>query len=135
MGRTTKALADALAAELGVPTRTARRFVQRLFELVEEDLVESSHVELRGLGTFSLSTRRAHTVKHPQTRRTVRIPARRFVRFRSSAALRRRLNPSAGRRKGEVLGDDRPGEADGAPERMAEGEEQEAARRDSGFLP
>lgn len=98
MGRTTKALADDLAAELALPTRTARLFVKRLLELVEADLVETGHVELRGLGTFSLSERGARRILHPRTRRPVRIPARRFVRFRSSVALRRRLNPTRTRR-------------------------------------
>lgn len=120
MGRTTKVLADDLAAELKLPTRTARQFVKRLLEMVEDDLVTTGHVELRGLGTFALSMRPARKVKHPKTHKLVRIRVGRFVRFRSSVTLRRRLNPAGKRRRELPEESDLPPDAVGDEELGAE---------------
>src|SRR5207302_1288393 len=95
MGRTQKVMADALAQEYHLPTRTARRLVERFVHMLGEDLVETGRVELRGFGVFALEDRPAHTVKHPKTGKPVRVAEKHEVRFRASVAIRRKLNPAA----------------------------------------
>lgn len=99
MGRTQQQLADSLADELGLTKRTARTFVQRLVELVADDLVNTERIELRGLGIFAVHTIPERQIVHPGTGQPITIPARSAVRYRSSASLRRRLNPPEPKRK------------------------------------
>lgn len=93
MGRTQKELADTLAADMHLPTRTVRRLLANFMQMLREDLVETGRVEIRGFGVFGLQTRPAHTVRHPKTKKRIKIGEKKEVRFRSSVAIRRRLNP------------------------------------------
>ena len=95
MGRTEKQLADAVSAEVHISVRAGRDFLRRLLELVADDLVDTGRLELRGLGTFAVSDRKARRGKHPKTGKPIRIKASRFVRYRTSVRIRRRLNPKS----------------------------------------
>lgn len=94
MGRTQTELADTISQELKISLRTGRKFIKRLLELVADDLVETERVELRGLGIFAVHTRPERHTVHPGTGQPITVPARKAVRYRSSVALRRRLNAS-----------------------------------------
>lgn len=93
MALTQQDLADALAAEFRLTKRASRRYLQRLLELVEDGLVEEGRLELRGLGIFAVHVRPRRQTTHPGTGQPITIPEKRAVRYRSSVALRRRLNP------------------------------------------
>lgn len=93
MGRTQKELADAISADVHISERAGREFTQKLLEAIVDDLVTTGRVELRGLGSFAISTRKARKGLHPKTGKPIKIPKSRFVRFRSSVDVRHRLNP------------------------------------------
>lgn len=93
MGRTQRQLADQISRDVGIPTRTGQRFLQQLLDLVANDLVETKRVELRGLGIFAIHHRPKKKTIHPKTGKPITIPACDTVEYRSSIALRRRLNP------------------------------------------
>lgn len=93
MGRTQKVLADTISHELELPIRTGRRFLQRVLDLVADDLVYTGRSELRGLGTFAVHTRPGRLIHHPGTGQTIQVPPKKTVRFRTSKAVSRRLNP------------------------------------------
>jgi nucleoid DNA-binding protein len=92
MGRTEKELADAISEQVNISERAGREFTQKLLEAIADDLVTTGRVELRGLGIIALSTRKARTIRHPKTGKIMKIPQTRFVRFRASIDIRRRLN-------------------------------------------
>jgi nucleoid DNA-binding protein len=92
MGRTEKQLADTLSKELKLTIATGRTFVQRLLELVREDLVQTGRSELRGLGTFAVQVRPARDSYHPKTGKPVHIPACKAVRYRTSKEIKNLLN-------------------------------------------
>lgn len=92
MGRTQRQLADQISRDIGIPTRTGQRFLQQLLDLVANDLVETKRVELRGLGIFAVHHRPKKKTVHPKTGKPITIPACDTVEYRSSVALRRRLN-------------------------------------------
>ncbi|MBV6418464.1 MAG: Integration host factor subunit beta [Steroidobacteraceae bacterium] len=98
-GYTQQDLADALATEFHLSGRTSRLYVQRLLDLVADGLVEKGRLELRGLGIFAVHVRPSRQTTHPGTGKPITIPEKRAVRYRSSAALRRRLNPPGTRRR------------------------------------
>lgn len=92
MGRTQKQLADQISKEMKLTIREGRHFVQRLLELVQEDLVETGRSELRGLGTFAVYTRPPRETTHPVTGEPVQIRERRSVRYRTSKELKELVN-------------------------------------------
>jgi len=93
MARTEKELAAAISQDIHISERAGREFIQKLLAAIVDDLVSTGRVELRGLGTFALSERKARTARHPGTGKVIRIPKTRFVRFRASVDVRKRLNP------------------------------------------
>jgi len=93
MGRQINVISDQLAKELELPQRTARRLIQRLLEEIQDDIVNTGGIEFRGLGTFSVIEKPGHNTEHPGTGEPIHIPAKKLVEYRSSKALRERLNP------------------------------------------
>lgn len=94
MGRTQRVIADTVAQELNIPLRLGRRFLQRVIDIIADDIVYTGKVEIRGLGVFAITKRPAHKTKIPGTDNPVTIPEKKIAEFRASAAIRRRLNPS-----------------------------------------
>ena len=73
MGRTQKTIADTLARELKLPAKTARHFVQRVFDLIIEDIQYTGATQLRGLGTFKTYVRKGHKITLPKTGQTIYV--------------------------------------------------------------
>jgi nucleoid DNA-binding protein len=95
MGRTQKVLADTVSRELDLPERTGRLFLRRILDLVADDLVYTGRVELRGLGILVVTNAPARKAVHPSTGKPITIPKKKVLKFRSSLAIRKRLNPSS----------------------------------------
>lgn len=93
MGRTKKVLADTISEELDLPLAIGRQFIQRVLDLISDDIVYTGRVELREFGTFITAWMPAHTTTHPATGKPVTIPKRKLVRFRASEQLKGRINP------------------------------------------
>jgi len=93
MGRTKKVIADTISKELDLPLATGRQFLQRVLDLVSDDIVYTGRVELRDFGVFTTAVIPVHTTIHPSTGKPVKIPKRKLARFRASARLKKRLNP------------------------------------------
>lgn len=92
MGRTQRVIADTIAKELNVPLRLGRRFLQRVIDIIVDDIVYTGRAEVRGLGVFAITKRPEHDTKIPGTNDSVTIPEKKIVEFRTSAAVRRRIN-------------------------------------------
>ena len=93
MGRTQKTIADTISKELDLPQKVGRLFLQKVIDLIGGDIVYTSHIEIRGLGTFSVTVRPPQNIVHPTTGQSISVPQKKILRFRASINLRRRLNP------------------------------------------
>lgn len=93
MGRTKKVIADTISKELDLPLTTGRQFLQRVLDLISDDIVYTGRIELRDFGVFTTAVIPAHTTIHPATGKPVKIPKKKIVRIRASAKLKKRLNP------------------------------------------
>lgn len=93
MGRTKKVIADTISKELDLPLVTGRKFLQRVLDLISDDIVYTGRIELREFGVFTTATVPAHTTTHPVTGAPVQVRERKRARFRESAKLKSRLNP------------------------------------------
>lgn len=93
MGHTQNAIADIISQKHRIPVRTTRLVLQEFLDIAAEDIIFTGNLRLRGLGTFAVTTRPPVTVSHPQTGKPTYIPQKKVVQFRTSLAIKRRLNP------------------------------------------
>lgn len=96
--RTKRIIADTISRELGLELRDGRAFLERVLEIIADDMVYVGRVELRGLGTFQATERKSRVTRHPRTGEPITIPARWVVTFRGGKKLRARLDqkPTSG---------------------------------------
>lgn len=71
----------------------ARMVVDIFFDEITEALVRRDRVEVRGFGSFSTVLHNARTGRNPRTGIPVDVEEKRFVRFKASKQLLKRLNP------------------------------------------
>ena len=94
MGHTQKTIADKISKELGLPQRTGQKFLQRVIDIIADDIVFTGRSEIRGLGTFNVTEKPPVQTTHPETGNPITISQKKILHFRTSSQIRRRLNPS-----------------------------------------
>ena len=62
--------------------------VNTVFEALTNALVAGRRIEIRGLGSFSISQRQARIRRNPRNGDSVAVPARRVIHFKPGKALR-----------------------------------------------
>jgi integration host factor subunit beta len=93
MSTTTKRdLVDRIAANSGCSRSEVRAIVQRVFELISEDLAAGKRIEFRQFGVFEVRERRARTAKNPRTNVRVEVPSRLTIRFKPGQDLKAVVN-------------------------------------------
>jgi DNA-binding protein HU-beta len=85
-------LIDKLAKDAGITKTAAATAIDSLVEGVTSALKKNQRVTLVGFGTFSVSKRRARAGRNPQTGETIRIKAKKSVRFKPGKQLEAVLN-------------------------------------------
>ena len=86
------ALIEKMAADAGITKTAAATAVDSLIEGVTGALKKNQRVTLVGFGTFGVSKRKARTGRNPQTGETIKIKAKRAVRFKPGKQLESALN-------------------------------------------
>jgi DNA-binding protein HU-beta len=86
------ALIEKMAADAGITKTSAATAVDSLIEGVTGALKKNQRVTLVGFGTFGVSKRKARTGRNPQTGETIKIKAKRAVRFKPGKQLESALN-------------------------------------------
>jgi DNA-binding protein HU-beta len=82
-------------AQAGKITKTQADGIFSAFvEMVAASLKKSERVALPGLGVFSVVQKKARTGRNPGTGATIKIPARKAVKFSVSSVLKQGLNKS-----------------------------------------
>lgn len=72
----------------GTSLAAAERAADSVLKAVKKGLKKDGKVHLVGFGTFSVAHRSARNGYNPHTRRPMKIPAIRLVRFKASSSLR-----------------------------------------------
>jgi DNA-binding protein HU-beta len=80
-------LINQIAKDTKVSKVTAAQMVDSLVDNVSKSLKKGDKVTLVGFGTFATSKRKARTGRNPQTGATIKIAARRVVRFKAGKEL------------------------------------------------
>ena len=95
---TRRDLARALKEEYGGTITENDQWIQAFVEIVSREISEKGRVEIRGFGSFNLTTIKAHTtvnpgkpVKEGEEREVLEIPQTYAVDFRTSRIFKDRL--------------------------------------------
>lgn len=83
-------LVEALMKEAGteMSKKDAKEFLGALTNVVEKTLKKGGDVPLSGLGKFKVQNRKARMGRNPQTGESIKIPAKKVVKFTVAKALK-----------------------------------------------
>ena len=82
-----KEFVDAYAKATGETKKRAEELINQFLETVEEALVNEETVQFVGWGTFEVKERAARTGINPQTKKEIKIPAKKVVKFKVGKKL------------------------------------------------
>lgn len=99
MAMTKDLLAEQLAERAEITMTAAKDEVKWFFDAISEHLSDGNDVAIHGFGSFKLAQRPARTARNPKTGATVKVAARRAVRFTPSSTLKTAVNETRRGRK------------------------------------
>jgi nucleoid DNA-binding protein len=79
---------DKLAEKGNITKKQASEAINLIFDAVAEGLVAGDEISIPGFGKFSVVTRKARTGLNPQTKKKIKIPARKAAKFSAAKALK-----------------------------------------------
>lgn len=79
-------IADHLAGKAGVTKKTATEMLDNLATLAHKEAKNS--FTMPGVGKLVLAHRKARTARNPQTGETIKVPAKKVVKFRVAKAAK-----------------------------------------------
>lgn len=85
-------LIDKIAADADITKTAAATAVDSLIEGITGALKKNQRVTLVGFGTWAVSKRKARTGRNPQTGESIKIKAKKSVRFKAGKSLESALN-------------------------------------------
>lgn len=85
-------LIDKIATDAGITKSAAAAAVDSLIDGVTGTLKKGQRVTLVGFGTWNVTKRKARTGRNPQTGETIKIKAKKSVRFKPGKTLEGILN-------------------------------------------
>lgn len=80
-------LVKEVAGRAKVPVKTAKAVVDATLQVIKGALQKGDRVQLVGFGSFFVRQTKARTVRNPQTKKPMQVPAKKVIRFKASAAL------------------------------------------------
>jgi len=86
-------LVSKIAAETGLKKVDAEKALEAVTAAIQGALQDGKKVTLVGFGTFSVANRQARMGRDPQTKKPIRIPASKAVRFKPGKAMKDAVNP------------------------------------------
>ena len=77
-----------IAKDTKMSKASASTALEATLQTISEALKKGSSVTLVGFGTFTTADRKARKGRDPQTKKEIRIPAKRVPKFRAGKALK-----------------------------------------------
>ncbi|VAV94177.1 Integration host factor alpha subunit [hydrothermal vent metagenome] len=85
-------LADSLIREVGLSRQDSSELVDRVFELISDELANGKSVKLSSFGAFHVRDKNQRIGRNPKTGEEVSIEPRRVIVFKSSQILKDRVD-------------------------------------------
>lgn len=89
---TKKELFNKIKSKSNLTNKECNLFYDAMVECIIEGLNEGDTISLQGLGKFSVKTRKARTIKNPQTSKTVKIPTKHVPIFKAGKNFKECIN-------------------------------------------
>jgi integration host factor subunit alpha len=86
---------DSIYEHLGIPKKDCAGIVERLFDIIKNELYEGNDVNISGFGKWTVKAKTERKGRNPQTGKAIMIDARRVITFKSSTVLRKKVNKCA----------------------------------------
>ena len=80
-------LINAMAEKAGLTKVQAKGALEAFVAATEEAVKKNDKISLIGFGTFSVADRKARTGHNPATGKSIKIPAKKVVKFKPGAAF------------------------------------------------
>lgn len=91
---------NAIAEQAGISKKEAGAAFEAFVGYISDTCQRGERCAIPGLGSFSVSERKAREGRNPRTKETITIPASKNVRFKAGKDLRDVLNvPKRGKKK------------------------------------
>ena len=87
-----KELIESIAGAADISKAAAEKALNGTLAAIAESLNKGDKVTLVGFGTFSVSKRDARQGRNPQTGKTIKIPAKKVVKFKAGSKLSEAVN-------------------------------------------
>lgn len=85
-------LIDAMAEDAGVSKAAAKKALESFLGNVSSTLKSGGRISLVGFGSWSVSDRAAREGRNPQTGATIKIAAKKVVKFKAGTELSNSVN-------------------------------------------
>ena len=85
-------LIDVMAADAGVTKAAAKKALESFLGNVQGSLKKGNRVSLVGFGSWSVSKRAAREGRNPQTGKTIKIAAKKVVKFKAGSDSQSSVN-------------------------------------------
>jgi DNA-binding protein HU-beta len=85
-------LIEGMAESAGISKAAAKKALESFLGNVEGSLKKGDRVSLVGFGSFSVSKRAAREGRNPQTGKTIKIAAKKVVKFKAGSDLQKAVN-------------------------------------------
>ena len=85
-------LIESMASNAGISKAAAGKALDAMMKSITGELMTGGRVSLVGFGSFSVSERAARDGRNPQTGATIKIPARKVVKFKAGSELKDSVN-------------------------------------------
>ncbi|MGB5322454.1 HU family DNA-binding protein [Lutimonas sp.] len=85
-------LIEAMSVNAGISKAAAGKALDAMMKSITGELMTGGRVSLVGFGSFSVSARAARDGRNPQTGATIKIPARKVVKFKAGSELKDSVN-------------------------------------------
>jgi len=87
-----KELIEVIRQDSQLTVRETERFINSFMEQVTQQLEEGGEVRLVGFGTFKTVEKAARKGINPQTKKEIKIPAKKMPKFTPGKKLKERVN-------------------------------------------
>lgn len=92
-------IVNTMAEKAGITKKEAGSAYEALVDYVTKNVSKGDRVAVPGLGSFTVSQRKARTGRNPRTNEAIKIPASKNVRFKAGKDLRDSVNKKRGAKK------------------------------------
>ena len=89
---TKKEIINKVYQNLGFSKKSSSIIIDDFFEFIVSELKKLNKVKISSFGTFVITNKNERIGRNPKTKIETKITARRVVKFRSSMAIKKKLN-------------------------------------------